>query len=186
MNLKPFAAVLLSASMMVAPAFAQSTTAPAGIGTSPNGNVMTSTGGGSGANSTNAIVPAARGTIGGPSVTTTTGQSPSLALPPNARGTVGSPTSTTMSGGMAMPAGRTAMPGTAAPMAATGAAMPAMSMTNINTASASDLDKLPQIGKSRAAKIIKMRPYTSTDDLVTKKVLPMSVYNKIKTQITAS
>ena len=89
-----------------------------------------------------------------------------------------------------MPA--TSMPATGA-MSSTGAmpatsstAMPAMSMTNINTASATELDKVPQIGKSRAAKIIKMRPYKTTDELVSKKVLPMSVYNKIKTQITAS
>jgi competence protein ComEA len=88
----------------------------------------------------------------------------------------------------------------AAPMAATPAApAPAMTrppatattspptaMTHINTASAVDLDKLPQIGKARAKKIIDNRPYKTTDELVSKKVLSQGVYNKIKDKITAS
>jgi competence protein ComEA len=64
--------------------------------------------------------------------------------------------------------------------------MPHSAMTNINTASAVDLDKLPQIGKARAKKIIDNRPYKTTDELVSKKVLSQGVYNKIKDKITAS
>jgi competence protein ComEA len=54
---------------------------------------------------------------------------------------------------------------------------------NINTASAADLDKLPGIGKARAAKIIRNRPYKSPDDLASKKVLPAKVYQKIKSHV---
>jgi len=150
MKLKQLAVALLCGTMLVAPAFAQSTTTPAGIGTSPNGlsSTITSRGG----PSTTGVVAGARGSVPSP----------------------GSPVETITSGQ------------TATGVRPGAAAMPAMSMTNINTASAVDLDKLPQIGKARAAKIIKMRPYASTDELVSKKVLPMSVYNKIKTQISAS
>src|SRR5206468_190887 len=42
-------------------------------------------------------------------------------------------------------------------------------VVNINTASASDLDALPGIGQVTAQKIIDNRPYTSVDDLQTKK-----------------
>ena len=55
---------------------------------------------------------------------------------------------------------------------------------NINSASASELDSLPGIGDKRAAAIIKGRPYKTTDELVSKKVLSQGVYNKIKTHIT--
>ena len=55
---------------------------------------------------------------------------------------------------------------------------------NINTATAADLDSLPQIGPKRAAKIIANRPYKSIDDLLTKKAIPKSVFEKIKNRIT--
>jgi len=54
---------------------------------------------------------------------------------------------------------------------------------NINTADAATLDKLYGIGKSRAASIIKNRPYKAADELVSKKVLPQSVFDKIKGQL---
>ncbi|HEX3350410.1 MAG TPA: helix-hairpin-helix domain-containing protein [Acetobacteraceae bacterium] len=63
-------------------------------------------------------------------------------------------------------------------------ATPATGMVNINTASVAQLDKLPQIGKSRAEKIVKGRPYSSPADLVNKKILTKSVYSKIKDKIT--
>jgi len=179
MKLKQLAVALLCGTMIVSPALAQSTTAPAGLGTSPNGLTTTTVNPGGGMSSTSSV-PASRGAVptGGSAATTITsggntrpaGQAPAgLGTSPNGLVSTSRPMPAT--GAMAMPAGT---------------AMPAMSMTNINTASAVDLDKLPQIGKARAAKIIKMRPYASTDELVSKKVLPMSVYNKIKTQITAS
>ncbi len=81
-----------------------------------------------------------------------------------------------------------AVPTTAAPAASTPApsasTAPSSTLTNINTASARDLDKLPLIGKGRAASIIRNRPYKSSDELVTKKAISQRVYDKIKDKIT--
>ncbi len=76
----------------------------------------------------------------------------------------------------------TATTTTAAPKATTA---PAAALVDINSASAADLDKLPGIGPSRAAAIIKGRPYKGKDDLVSKKILPQGVYNGIKNKIIA-
>lgn len=56
---------------------------------------------------------------------------------------------------------------------------------NLNTASASELDSLPGVGKATADKIITNRPYQSEDDLVTKKVLSQSALDKIMGLIEA-
>jgi len=48
---------------------------------------------------------------------------------------------------------------------------------NINTASAAELDKLPQVGPARVAKIIAGRPWKDPRDLVAKKVIPQSLYD---------
>ena len=64
------------------------------------------------------------------------------------------------------------------------ATTPQTGLVNINTASAADLDKLPQIGKARSQAIIKGRPYRNTDELVSKKILSQGVYDKIKDKIT--
>lgn len=55
---------------------------------------------------------------------------------------------------------------------------------NINTASASELDKLWGIGAVRAQDIIDNRPYESVEELKTKKIIPSNVYEKIKDQIS--
>ena len=55
---------------------------------------------------------------------------------------------------------------------------------NINTASADSLMNLSGIGESRAAEIIKGRPYVKVDDLVTKKIISASVFEKIRDLIT--
>ena len=55
---------------------------------------------------------------------------------------------------------------------------------NVNTASAADLDAVPQIGPKRASSIIAHRPYSSPADLVTKKALSQGIYDKIKTHLT--
>lgn len=59
-----------------------------------------------------------------------------------------------------------------------------VSQININTASESELDKLPGIGPVTAQKIIASRPYSSTEELLSKKVVSSSVYEKIKDLIS--
>lgn len=55
---------------------------------------------------------------------------------------------------------------------------------NINTAGAGELEGLWGIGVKRAADIIANRPYTKTEELVTKAGVPQNVYEKIKEQIS--
>ena len=61
---------------------------------------------------------------------------------------------------------------------------PGGSLVNINTASAKELDSLPGIGQVYAQKIIEQRPYSNLEELVSKKVIPQSLYEKIKDKIT--
>lgn len=58
-------------------------------------------------------------------------------------------------------------------------------LVNLNTASTSELDGLSGIGSVRAQAIIDNRPYSSAEELLSKKVIPRSVYEKIKEKITA-
>jgi competence protein ComEA len=58
-------------------------------------------------------------------------------------------------------------------------------LVNINTASLSELDKLPGIGPVYGQNIIDHRPYSKIEDLIEKDVLKTSVFEKIKNLITA-
>lgn len=58
-------------------------------------------------------------------------------------------------------------------------------LIDINRAKAEELMTLKGIGESRAAAIIKGRPYARKDDLVRKKIVPQSVYDEIKDKIIA-
>ena len=54
---------------------------------------------------------------------------------------------------------------------------------NINSATIDELDELPGIGVVTAQKIIENRPYTSIDELQSKKVISKSVFENIKDEI---
>ncbi len=64
-------------------------------------------------------------------------------------------------------------------------AVPAGPVLDINSASADQLATLPGIGPARSAAIVSGRPYARKDELVKRKIIPASVYTKIKTQIIA-
>lgn len=57
-------------------------------------------------------------------------------------------------------------------------------LININTASLSELDTLPGVGPVTGQKIIDGRPYNKIEDLIEKKVVNNSVWEKIKEKIT--
>jgi competence protein ComEA len=58
-------------------------------------------------------------------------------------------------------------------------------LININSSSAEQLDTLPKVGAVTAQKIISGRPYISTDELVSKKILGQKTYDGLKDKITA-
>jgi competence protein ComEA len=57
-------------------------------------------------------------------------------------------------------------------------------LVNVNTASAKELDSLPGIGPVYAQNIIEHRPYSTTEELVSKEAIKQSLYDKIKDKIT--
>ena len=56
---------------------------------------------------------------------------------------------------------------------------------DINAATKEELDALPGIGEAYSQKIIDNRPYRAKNELLTKKVVPRSTYEKIKNEIVA-
>lgn len=61
---------------------------------------------------------------------------------------------------------------------------PMSGLTPVNSASQSQLEALPGIGPVTAKKIIDNRPYMALEELVSKKVIGQSLFNKIKEQLT--
>ena len=58
-------------------------------------------------------------------------------------------------------------------------------LLDINSATAAELDALPGIGKAYSKKIIDGRPYANKSQLVSKGIMPESVYKKIQDKIIA-
>ena len=57
-------------------------------------------------------------------------------------------------------------------------------LVSINNGTAGDLDTLPGVGKVTAEKIINARPYSSIDELLSKKIVSSSVFEKIREKIS--
>lgn len=55
---------------------------------------------------------------------------------------------------------------------------------NLNTASKDELNSLSGVGDATSEKIIKARPYSKVEDLVTKKVISQTILDKIKDNLT--
>ena len=56
---------------------------------------------------------------------------------------------------------------------------------DLNTATEKELSELVGIGDARAKAIVKGRPYKGKDELVERKIIPPSVYDKIKDKVIA-
>jgi competence protein ComEA len=57
-------------------------------------------------------------------------------------------------------------------------------LINVNSASATELDKLPGVGATVAQTIISKRPYSSIEELFTKKAVNKATYEKIKSLVS--
>jgi DNA uptake protein ComE-like DNA-binding protein len=64
-------------------------------------------------------------------------------------------------------------------------AAPAMQMVDINSATESELKAIPGLGDAYAKKIIAGRPFSNKSQLLSKKIIPKPVYDKIKDMIIA-
>ncbi|MCJ7826428.1 ComEA family DNA-binding protein [Patescibacteria group bacterium] len=60
----------------------------------------------------------------------------------------------------------------------------AVSLISINSASAKELDTLPGVGEVTSQKIISGRPYQTIEELLSRKIVGQSAFEKIKGQIT--
>ena len=65
------------------------------------------------------------------------------------------------------------------------AAAPKADLVDINSATAAELKMLPGVSDSDAGKIIQGRPYTDTNQLVSKKVVSEATYEKIRDHVVA-
>jgi DNA uptake protein ComE-like DNA-binding protein len=75
--------------------------------------------------------------------------------------------------------------GKSAPSKGSTASSQSSDLVDINSATKAQLSALPGIGDKYSDKIIAGRPYANKSQLVSKKVLPQGVYNKISGMIIA-
>ena len=64
-------------------------------------------------------------------------------------------------------------------------AAPAMELIDINSATEAELKAVPGIGDTYAKKIMAGRPFSNKSQLLSKKIIPKTVYDKIKDMIIA-
>jgi competence protein ComEA len=78
-----------------------------------------------------------------------------------------------------------AKPSLPAAQTAVGAVKTKAGLIDINTASVAELKAIPGMGDVYAKKIVAGRPYAKKDQLKSKKIIPASLYDKIKNKIVA-
>ena len=84
-----------------------------------------------------------------------------------------------------VPAWAQGIPQGAKDIATAKAATKSTELLDINAATKEQLMKLPGIGEAYSDKIIKGRPFTRKDELVSKNIVPKATYDKIKDLIIA-
>ena len=67
----------------------------------------------------------------------------------------------------------------------TAAKAPATPKVDLNTAATSDLTALPGIDDATAQKIVSMRPYTKSSQLVSKNIVTKEEFSKIRSRVIA-
>ena len=87
-----------------------------------------------------------------------------------------------LASGLALAASSSSTPSSTPPAHATSTKAPKI---DINSATKEELAKLPGIGDAYSQKILDGRPYKAKTDLVSKKILPQGVYDKIAPLIIA-